>query len=121
MKSFKLEVQITEDDQGRLHSQHAFPSDQDQETAATMSTGGNRQVAQALFVEALRRECFLQAAILSGKKPDFLSLWVSSKEEEKRKLEDGMGEKATEILSASLHLLSSQAAREIMEMLASGK
>ena len=120
MKTFKLTVQISEDDNGRMTSEHSFQTDQDCEIAKSLSSGGHRQAAVGLFTEGLRRETFLEAALLSGADPNYLSNWTAATEPEKREIEKALGLQVQEVLGVSLNKLSALAAREMLEMVCGG-
>jgi hypothetical protein len=72
---YRLTVNVCEDTQGRVWSDHEFTSDYDASTAATTRNQGVEQIAHALMMEALRREVFVEVLMALSHNPNLLQEW----------------------------------------------
>ena len=88
-KTIHVDVSITTNHLGETWSMHDLRSEQDRETALTLPTGGMEQVANALFVESLRREAMIQLLKKATKEDGFLDSWrICSREQQNQLLEE---------------------------------
>jgi len=116
--SFALLVRAVQDKDGGVWSEHDFHEDADREAAMTLPTRGGHQVAHALLVEAVRRECFLDVLIEMSKDPTYLQKWVGGTWDEQRRIEGQLAAQATRILQKAMVGLTEGGVRDILEMLA---
>ena len=89
-KTIHVDVSITTNHLGEAWSMHDLSTDQDREIALTLPTGGMEQVANALFVESLRREAMIQVLKKATKEESFLDGWKGATREEQNQLLEGL-------------------------------
>lgn len=89
-KSIHVDVTITTNHLGESWSTHDLASDLDRETALTLPTGGQEHVANALFVEALRREAIIQILKRETQERGFLEEWKQSDRNKQNEMLEGL-------------------------------
>ena len=114
-----LEVRFCENPTGRVWSEHSFQTAEDETLSREMRGGGVRQVAHALLTEALRRETFVSALAKMSADPGFLSTYATADDEKQRELEQQLGGEVREVIWRTLGKMGSDAAREVLLLLAS--
>jgi len=115
--AFQLVVNVCQDEQGNVWSEHDFLSDEDQELARGLSQGGVPQIAHALLTEAVRRETFMCALIMQSKDPEFFQGWVKGTGEEKVAHEEQLGGYAQHVITRTLEKMGHRAAAGILAMM----
>ena len=68
MNTITIHVTVKEDENGLVWSEHHLASQKDEEIAARMRAGGAWAIAQALLIEAVKREVFADTLVLMSKK-----------------------------------------------------
>jgi hypothetical protein len=86
-----IEVMVCQSKPGAVFSAHTVQSPEDQALLMTWPGGGQRQVAHALLVEALRREAVVGLLIRMTKDPQYL---------------EGLTQLTAEQLDAEMNLLA---------------
>jgi hypothetical protein len=89
-KTIHVDVTITTNHLGESWSTHDLASDVDRETALTLPTGGQEHVANALFVESLRREAILQILKRETQEGDFLQRWKQADRNQQNEMLEAM-------------------------------
>ena len=112
-----LMVSICDLGNGGVQSAHDFATSEDADLASKMDSGGARQIAYALFSEALLREVYLDIIIQLKGDPGFMETYKAASEDDRRNIEDILGEKARRIMDRNLARMAPVAAREVLEML----
>ena len=115
--SFKLVVNICQDEFGNVWSHHDFLTSEDAGFCVGLAHGGVAQVAHALLTEAVRREAFTCALIWMGKEPEFLARWVAAPPEEQRFLETELVKTAQHVLTATAGKMLPGAVAGVLAML----
>ena len=116
-RSFVVEVQICQDNDGNIYSIHNIQSDEDQQTAATLPSAGIEQVAYGLLCEAIRREAFLEVAVKASKQRGYLADYVEGNPEKRHEIEADLSRTVVEMCQKSVIMMAPAAAREILHML----
>ena len=114
---FKLTVSVCESSNGGVASTHDFATPQDAEVASNLDSGGARQIAYALLVEALLREVFCDVLLKLQDDPDFLKKYREANEADRTITKDVLGEQARQIMQQNLLRMGSEAAESVLEML----
>lgn len=115
---FGLTVEVCEDKDGRVWSQQAFQTAEDEEVACTLSGGGTRQVAHALLLEALRREVFVDILVELSKGEGYIERYIKATDEDRNEIERELAEATTKIMTGMLPKMLPSVAREMVEMVA---
>lgn len=119
--AYVLEVHVCEtqtEGVRMVYSYHDFQSLEDEKTARGLFSAGEEQTAYALILNALRRECFVEALIQLQQDPGFLERYKQADLDEKRDQEMEIASKTITMLSRILRKMAPEVAREIMTMLA---
>lgn len=97
--SYRLVVNVCEDEHGRVWSDHTFYTEEDAEVAGGTRNGGVEQIAHALLVEALRREAFVDILVRVSKTPGLLSQLQGDQQEAFHKeIEQVVSQVVTQVL-----------------------
>jgi len=116
---FSIVVNVLQDNDGHLWSEHDLQSDQDQETCDTLPTKGLEQSSFGLFCEAIRRETFLQAVLWFSENPALLDAYRSGDPVVTQNLEGALAAKTRQMLEHKLQIITLGASKEILTLLRS--
>lgn len=114
---FVLEVQCCMTSDGQLHSNHSVQSAKDQDVMRSLPTMGEEQAAHSLFVEAMRRECFLVVLGRVSSDPEFAARYQACEGDEKRALEMEVAHQFAETMTRTLEKGAFNISRDILERL----
>ena len=115
---FGLTVEVCEDKDGRIWSQQTFETSVDEEVACTLPSGGARQIAQALLLEALRREVFVDILVELSKGEGYITKYIEASDEERQEIEQAVAGAAAKVVAGLLPKMLPAVAREMLEMVA---
>jgi len=118
--AFVLEVHVCETQKEgvrMVYTYHDFQSPEDERIARSLSSAGEEQAAYALILNALRRECFVEALLQLQQEPGFLDRYRQAEQVERRDLEVEVASKTVTMLSRVLRKMAPEVAREIMTMI----
>lgn len=115
--SFVLEVNVLQDERGRLWSKHDFQSPEDQQKALRLPNFGVPQIARALLTEALRREVYAVILTKLSQNTRFLEEWQGADDARKRDIEAEMARVAREIITGAVDEMNPAITREVFTML----
>jgi hypothetical protein len=120
MKTINLLVSLRESDNGGVASIHKFATPEDEKNALEMETGGVRQIASAMFQEAMIRELYLDVLMKLQDNPLFIENYKAASPNEQRVMEKILGEQAHKIVTRNSLVMSEPAARTVLAMLSQG-
>jgi len=112
-------VTVSQDDQGRLWSEHEFATERDRATSLTLPNGGVPQIAQALLTEAARREIYCGVLAKMSKDPDLITRWDTADAEEKHRIEVELANAGILVMNRSAVRLALSTAVDILGMIKS--
>jgi hypothetical protein len=78
--AFRVVINICQDPQGNVWSDHQFLTLEDETTAGELSHQGNLQVAHALLTEAVCREVFTSTLVILSQDPTLLHQWSEGRQ-----------------------------------------
>lgn len=116
--AFQLVVNICQDTDGNVWSNHDYATGVDGALAQGLSQGGAPQVAHALLTEAIRREAFMCALIERTKDSEFLDRWRSGDEDVRAEIEAQIGNYTRHVISKTLEKMVPGATAGILSMMA---
>ena len=116
--AMSLVVNLCQDREGNLWSDHTFASPADAAVAGTLPQGGIPQIAHGLLTEAVRREAFQVALIQMTKDPTFLSRWASAGGEERAELAQHLEQAVAHVIKQVLTKMVPGATAWVLTMLA---
>jgi hypothetical protein len=114
---FQLIVEVLEDAEGGVWSQHRM----DPESAAlsaTLSGGGARQIAHALLIEAVRREVFAEVLVELSKRDGYLERYQNGDARKRQEIERALANAGLAYLVEMLPKLLPGVARDVLTMVA---
>jgi len=112
-----VEVQICQDNTGRVWSGNSFPTSEDEEAALSMPQGGSEQIAFALLTEALRREIFVDALVHLSDNSQFLVDYLAGGPETRAEMEEHLAQSAREVMFNTMEKMGTTPAQEVLEMM----
>lgn len=118
--AFRLVVNICQDGDGNVWSDHEFLTPEDEATAAELFQGGVPQVAHSLLTEAVRREVYTSALVLLSRTPEYLAQWHQSSPEDRKALEGGLEAATEQVISRTVRKMLPGAVSGILAMLVEG-
>jgi hypothetical protein len=107
--AFRLQVNVCQDGDGNVWSDHDFASLADEQVAQGLPQGSIPQVAHALLTEAVRREAFLCALLELGNSPDLL--------EDTEKAQPDIERYTTHVITKALEKMVPGAVAEVLAMM----
>jgi hypothetical protein len=115
--ALRLRVNLCQDRQGNVWSDHNFETAADAVVARTLPQGGVPQIAHALLTEAVRREAFVCALVEMTKDPKFLARYKSSTPEEKASIEANLQKAATFVITKALEKMVGPSVADVLAMM----
>jgi hypothetical protein len=115
--SFRLVVNICQDGDGNVWSDHEFLTPEDEEVASGLFQGGVPQVAHSLLTEAVRREVFTSALVLLSRTPQYLAQWQQATSEGRKTLEGVLEAAAEKVLIKTVKKMIPGAVAGVLTML----
>jgi len=115
--SFHLQVNVCQDGNGNVWSDHDFASETDNAVAMTLPQGGIPQIAHALLTEAVRREIFMCALLELTKDDDFLDRYMESDAATKAVMETDLQQAATHVITNTLKKMTPGTVSEVLTMM----
>lgn len=115
---FRLIVTVCETVRGWTFSEHEFASRADELLASAIPSGGTRQIAHALFQEALIRELFLEALMLQQEHPGYLRAFKDADEQGRTVIADRLADAAALVFTKLVFKVGKGTARGVLEMMA---
>jgi len=115
--ALQLVLNICQDGDGNVWSDHDFPTPEDEALAVGLPQGGAPQLAHALLTEAVRREAFMCALIELTKSPDFLSQWARGSKAERAMIEGQIGNYASHVITSTLGKMTMGLVAEVLAMM----
>lgn len=82
--ALRLQVNVCQDSEGYVWSEHDFMEPRDGAIAQSLPQGGIPQIAHALLTEAVRREAFQVVLIQMTQDLDLLARWQAAGEEDRQ-------------------------------------
>ena len=119
--AFRLVVNICQDNDGNVWSDHDFTTPADQQLSLSLPHGGAPQVAHALLTEAVRREAFMCALIEQMKNEDYLAHWEDSDTLGRARIEADLGRVVAEVITRTLGKMAPGVVAGILTMMADQK
>lgn len=116
--AFRLVINICQDRDGNVWSDHDFESEGDRLLAVSLPQGGAPQIAHALMTEAVRREVFLCVLIEMTKDSEFLVNYVAANDETKATIETELVHATKYIITRSLDKMVPGSVAEVLAMMA---
>lgn len=104
--SFRLQVNVCQDGDGNVWSDHGFMEPVDEMISQTLRHGGVQQIAHSLLTEAVRREAFLTTLIL-----------ISQGKGGVLPSEEQVTEAVEKVLTATIKKMAPGAAAGVLEMM----
>lgn len=116
-KPFHLRLTITPLESGGVDATHTFLSAEDASIAGALPGHGIQHIAQALLLEALRRETYLIVLGELTKDPQFLTRYLQGSPDEREALEQETGETVARLFNLGAEKLSPGVAAWVFAML----
>ena len=116
--AFQLVVNICQDADGNVWSDHDFLTPEDHTISIALPQGGAPQIAHALLSEAVRREAFLCVLVELTKDREFMAKWMGAGDAAKDQMETGLRAAVEQVVSQTLAKMASGAVPEVLAMLA---
>jgi len=116
-RSFVVEVQVCQDNDGNIYSVHNLQDDEDHQPAQTLPSAGIEQLAYGLLCEAIRREAFLEVAVKASNQRGYLADYVEGNPEKRHEIEADLSRTIVEMCQKSIIMMAPATAREILHML----
>lgn len=111
-----VRVDIHQGKNGEVWSSHDYASPEDASMALQWPSGGHRQVAHGLLLEAVRREAFTTLLIRMSTDPEMLPNFLMSSPEEREKFVAELSRQVTEILSRNCARMVVPSVQEVLKM-----
>jgi len=111
-----MEVEVCQDQYGRVWSRHDFQGQADAETAQGMPQSGIQQVAFALLTEAIRRESYVDLIVEIGKDPGFEKRYRGATPEQREAIVLDLAGSTIKIVNGSLRKMALGITQEILAM-----
>ncbi len=115
-----VNVQVCEDADGTVWSLHQVDPE-DEPVAKSMDSGGNRQVAHALLVEALRREVFVEVLIEMSSDKDWLSRYQTVSKTDQDGMTKNLSNSALAVMVGVIPKLLPGVVQEVLDMVITQK
>lgn len=116
--SFQLELNVCEDKDGQVWSDHDYKGSVHQIAAESLTNGGQPQIAHALLTEAVRREAFVCVLVEMTKDPTFLSRWTAGSATDSEAIEAELGKIVSELMAKVIVKMTPAAVRGVLAMMA---
>ena len=115
--AFQLVVNICQDSDGNVWSDHDFATPEDQSFAQGLPQAGLLHITHALLSEAVRREVLVSAMIQMSQNASFLKDWASGDAESRKDLEAILMDRVHEVLTKTIGKMLPGAILGILEMM----
>lgn len=115
--SFRVVLNICQDGQGRVWSDHEFLSPEDEAVVLELPQGGVPQIAHALLTEAVRREVFTGVLIRLSQDAKYLTAWLSGDAEKRQAIEGALRDTALHVLTKTCEKMLPGAVSGVLDML----
>lgn len=116
-RMFSIVVNVLQDNDGNLWSEHDLEGQQDQDTCDTLPTKGLEQSSFGLFCESIRRESFLQAVLWFSENPAMLDAYRNGDPKVQADIESALSSRTRAAFDRSLYRTIAGASKEILHLL----
>jgi hypothetical protein len=117
MTEVKLTVTVRSDANGAVLSTHDFTSPEDALQASKWTSGGLRQIAQALLNEAVRREAFTSLLVQMTADPEYAQRYQVADSTKRAEMEQQLSEKVQHILNKNAQRLTLTSVQEAFQII----